>query len=210
MIATSQRLCRLARGFTLVEVLVALLILGIMTALGYGTYRQARISAERTVESQARTREIEFGIRTLVQDISQVAPRPIRDPLGTTRLPAMIGGASAATLLDLTRMGWSNTAGVQRGTLQRVSYRLDKEVLKRSYFTVTDPTLNNQPQEQNLLTQVKRVQFRYLDRNRTWIELWPDPTASPADALFTRPVAVELIVEFKDWGTVRRLIEVSG
>ena len=117
---------RQTHGFTLVEVLVALLLLGIMTALGYGTYRQARISAERAMQSQARTREIEFGMRIMVQDISQTAPRPIREPLGTGRVPAMRGGIGAPTLLDLTRMGWSNTAGVQRGTLQRVSYRLDK------------------------------------------------------------------------------------
>jgi len=51
------------RGFTLIEVLVALLILGIMSALGYGTYRAARISAERTEESLQRSREIEFGMR---------------------------------------------------------------------------------------------------------------------------------------------------
>jgi hypothetical protein len=25
-----------------------------------------------------------------------------------------------------------------------------------------------------------------------------------------RPVAVELIIEFKDWGKVRRLVEVAG
>lgn len=201
---------RNARGFTLVEVLVALLLLGIMTALGYGTYRQARISAERATQSQARTREIEFGIRTMVQDISQTAPRPIREPLGTGRVAAMRGGVGAPTLLDLTRMGWSNTAGVQRGTLQRVSYRLDKETLKRSYFSVLDPTLSNTPVEKDLLTQVKKVQLRYLDQGRTWIEQWPEPTLPPAQGLWMRPVAVEIVIEFKDWGTVRRLIEVSG
>jgi len=44
-------------GFTLIEILVALLILGIMSALGYGTYRAARISAERTEESLQRSRD---------------------------------------------------------------------------------------------------------------------------------------------------------
>jgi prepilin-type N-terminal cleavage/methylation domain-containing protein len=34
-------------GFTLIEMLVALLILAIMSALGYSTYRSARIAAER-------------------------------------------------------------------------------------------------------------------------------------------------------------------
>ena len=38
-------------------------------------------------------------------------------------------------LAELTCNGWSNTAGQQRGTLQRVSYALVNDVLKRSYTT---------------------------------------------------------------------------
>ena len=199
-----------SRGFTLVEVLVAMLLLSIMTAMGYGTYRQARISAERTSDSQQRTREIEFGMRVMVQDLTQCAPRPIRDQLGSNRLPALRAGPGAPTLMDLTRMGWSNSAGAQRGTLQRVSYRLDKETLKRAYMPVLDPTLNNRPIEQDLLTKVKTIQFRFLDQNRQWIDLWPMPGLTADQALVYRPIAVEVIVEFKDWGKVRRLVEVSG
>jgi len=200
----------------LVEVLVALLLLGIMTALGYGTYRQARISAERAEESQKRTREIEFGIRIMFQDIAQIAPRPIREPLGGGRRPALqgdvvkFGAAGPVTVLQMTRGGWSNTAGVQRGTFQRVYYQLDKETLKRLYMPVLDPTLSNKPIEQELLTQVKSVTLRYLDKNGSWSDSWPAPGNVPPLSLSSRPVAVELTIEFKDWGKVRRLIEVAG
>src|SRR6202790_3118549 len=89
------------RGFTLIELLVALLILGIMSALGYGTYRAARISAERTEESLKRSREIEFGMRLLVQDIAEAVPRPVRDILGQSRLPAMQGTGGIGTLTPI-------------------------------------------------------------------------------------------------------------
>ena len=235
-----------ARGFTLVELLVALLILGVMSALGYGTYRAARISAERTEESLLRSREIEFGMRVLVMDFAQIAPRPVRDPLGQGRLPALRGsqgnGTSAGTaeasasaasaggmhfdsgpgfqssfsgtsttslpLADLTRGGWSNTAGQQRSTLQRVSYALIDDVLKRSYTTALDTVQGAQPVVQDLLSGIKTIQFRYLDGNQTWQNTWPPPTAQRPDQ--SRPIAVEVTIEFKDWGRIRRLIEVAG
>ncbi len=201
---------RASRGFTLVEVLVALLILAIMSALGYGTYRQARISSERAEMSLKRTREIEFGLRLMTQDFAQLSPRPVREPLGENRQPALRGGTGSATLIDLTRGGWSNTAGVQRSTLQRVSYTLVKDVLKRSYQTVLDPTLGNQPVVQDLFTAVTSVQINYLDPGRNWVPQWPPPTIAAPESLWTRPVAVEIIIEFKDWGRVRRLVEVAG
>jgi general secretion pathway protein J len=242
------------RGFTLVEIMVAILILGIMTALGYETYRAARISAERTEESLKRSREIEFGMRILVMDFAQIVPRPVRDPLGQTRIPALHGfsgnGTSATganplsgstaplganstmhfnsdpgfqssfsdsssntiALAELTRAGWSNTAGQQRGTLERVSYALVNDVLKRSYTTSLDTVQGTKPQVQDLFGGVKTVQFRYLDGNQAWQNQWPPAnlSLSSSDNLWTRPVAVEVTIEFKDWGTVRRLIEVAG
>ena len=250
-------------GFTLVEILVALLILGIMAALGYSTYRAARISAERTEVSLKRSREIEFGMRVMVADFAQLSPRPVRDILGQQRKPALLGtpGAGSVTvtsaslgshssgnsnsgmsfnsdantnpgmsfnsgsnfgattdanvvpMVDLTRAGWSNTAGQQRSTLQRVSYALVGETLKRSYQINLDTVQGNKPVVQDLLTGVKGVQLRYLDSNQAWQNQWPEATsiqnASSAD-LQSRPVAVEIIVQFKDWGAIRRLVEVSG
>jgi type II secretory pathway component PulJ len=234
----------------LIEVLVALLILGIMSALGYGTYRAARISAERTEESLNRSRELEFGMRVLVMDFAQMMPRPVRDPLGQSRSPALRGGAGNGTsagttslddadstmhfesqhfnsgpgfqstfsgdtktslpLAELTRGGWSNTAGVQRGTLQRVAYALVDGVLKRSYSTSLDIIQGTPPVVQDLFTGVKTIQFRYLDANQTWQNTWPPPGIPLPENLWIRPVAVEITIDFKDWGQVRRLIEVAG
>jgi type II secretion system protein J len=264
MSSLSRKSPRGGAGFTLIEVLVALLILGVMSALGYGTYRAARISAERTEESLQRSREIEFGMRMMVQDIAEAVPRPVRDILGQSRLPAMQGtggigtltpipnssssggsssslgsgsssssgmsfatmsfnsssstgskfgsgtSQSVASIVDLTRIGWSNTAGQQRSTLQRVSYGLVGDVLKRSYQVNLDIVQGNVPVVQDLFTGVKAIQMRYLDGNQTWQTLWPPPSMMQPESLWTRPVAVELIIEFKDWGRIRRIIEVAG
>ena len=120
---------------------------------------------------------------------------------------------SALSMVDLTRAGWSNTAGQQRSTLQRVSYALVGDVLKRSYQTNLDTVQGNKPVVQELLTGVKGVRLRYLDSNQAWQNQWPEAAtiqnSSSAD-LQSRPVAVEIIIQFKDWGAIRRLVEVSG
>jgi len=72
-----------------------------------------------------------------------------------------------------------------------------------------DTVLGNKPVVQDLLSGVSGVQLRYLDSNQTWQNQWPGPTSTP-DLYQSRPVAVELIIQFKDWGPVRRLIEVAG
>jgi type II secretion system protein J len=68
----------------------------------------------------------------------------------------------------------------------------------------------NKPVVQDLFTGVKAIQLRYLDSNQSWQNQWPPPTLAQSDGLVARPVAVELIIEFKDWGRIRRLIEVAG
>ena len=239
---------------------MALLILGIMSALGYGTYRAARISAERTEESLKRSREIEFGMRMMVMDFAQMVPRPVRDPLGQTRMPALHGfagngtsagagndharqrrrdsgsdftqqfnsqhfnsdpgfqstlrgGSSTTTmpLAELTRAGWSNTAGQQRSTLQRVSYALVDDVLKRSYTTALDTVQGTQAADSG---PVRRREDRPAALPRRQPDLADAsgrrPTLPPDRELWTRPVAVEITIEFKDWGRVRRLVEVAG
>jgi general secretion pathway protein J len=268
MMQPSRKSRAASAGFTLVEILVALLILGIMAAMGYSTYRAARISAERTEDSLKRSREIEFGMRVIGSDFAQAVPRPVRDILGQNRIPAMQGtpGAGNVTvtaaslgaltssgssgnsglsfdsgsnsspgmsfnsgsglgsttdpnalpMVQLTRAGWSNTAGQQRGTLQRVSYALVGEVLKRSYQANLDTVQGNKPVVQDLLTGVKGVQLRYLDSNQAWQNQWPETStlqggsANNSVDLESRPVAVEIIVQFKDWGAIRRVIEISG
>jgi type II secretion system protein J len=73
-----------------------------------------------------------------------------------------------------------------------------------------DTVQGNQPVVQDLLSGIKAIQLRYLDGNQTWQSQWPPPGLAQPESLWTRPAAVEIIIEFKDWGRIRRLIEVAG
>jgi general secretion pathway protein J len=155
-------------------------------------------------------------MRVLEQDIVQLAPRPIRQPVGDGWLPALMGQAdpSAQPVLQLTRGGWNNPNGVQRPGLQRVAYFLENNTLRREYWTVLDPTLQNTTMKRDLLTHVKTVAFRYMDVSRAWQTSWPPTAVAGAtgqeSALRMRPIAVEITLETEDWGKLVRTIEVAG
>jgi general secretion pathway protein J len=206
----------LNRGFTLLELLVAMFIAAVMFAIGYGAINQAVKNNEGLTEAQARLHEVQTAVRVLEQDIVQLAPRPIRQPVGDGWLPALIGQSdpNSQPVLQLTRGGWNNPNGVQRPGLQRVAYFLEKNTLRREYWTVLDPTLQNTTQKRDLLTKVKTVTFRFMDVSRQWQTQWP-PTAvaggmGQESALRMRPIAVEVTLDTEDWGKLVRIIEVAG
>ena len=80
-----------ARGFTLIEVVIAMFIAAIMFAIGYGAINQALVDRDALNVSQERVTEIQRGMRVVAQDFAQVVARGARDTSGTGELmPAML------------------------------------------------------------------------------------------------------------------------
>jgi general secretion pathway protein J len=200
-----------APGFTLIEVLVAILIMGVMFAIGYGTINQA-IRNRGTVEhQQERLILLQRTMRLFVQDFAQLAPRPVRDALGTGIEPAILSNNSSNVLVTFTRGGWSNPAGVQRATLQRVRYLLTDGHVRREAFPVLDAAIDAKPTARDLIDGVKSLKFRYLTDGKNWSDTWPagSTVSSGAPDLRLRPIAVEVTLELQDWGRIQRIIEVT-
>jgi len=201
---------RATAGFTLLELLVAMAIFAILGTLALSGYTELQRQSEYAELRLERMREVQRAVQTIGQDLAQIEPRPIREPLGETRLPAVLAVDSVEYGLQFTRAGWSNTAGLARPTLQRVGYRLDSEGLWRDHWAVLDRTLVLEPTRRKLLGNVRDVRFRFMTPNREWVDRWPasdDPVGADDRA---RPAAVEVILQLEDWGEIRRLIEVAG
>ena len=228
------------RGFTLLELLVAMAIATIMFAMGYGTLTQALKTHDAIKQKQARIIELETAVRVLEQDFVQLAPRPVRQAVGdepaqpalqgnatgtetSTSVSSLGGGGSTQStsttsgtppLLALTRSGWANPTGLQRSELQRVAYFLENGTLRREYFYVLDPTLSSTTARRNLLTHVKSVTMQYMDLSHNWQAQWPPLTVAGAQALEgnlrIRPIAVQITIETEDFGKIARIIEVPG
>jgi general secretion pathway protein J len=197
-------------GFTLLELLVAIAIFSVVGVLALSGYTQLQKQSEYAEQRLDRTRQVQRAVQTLVQDLEQVEPRAIREPIGETWLPSIMLGVTTEYRLEMSRAGWSNTAGLPRPTVQRVGYRLENQELWRDHWPVLDRTLALEPVRERMLTGVTSITFRVLDASRTWVEQWPETRTTDPAEVRRRPAAVEIIIELEDWGAIRRVVEVPG
>lgn len=177
-------------GFTLVELMVALAIFGMLSAAGVALFASSVRSQEQVgrrldaLGAEARLSAI------LAADLGQAVPRIARDSRGAF-VPAFSGsnGVGAAPVLAFVRGGVSNPGEQPRGSLQRVQYRLRDGRLERVAFAAVDGSADEQVSV--LADRVTRVALRYRDGS-AWSSTWQplDPTVLPR--------AAELTVEWRD------------
>ncbi len=201
-----------ARGFTLLELLVALAVFAIMAIAAYSGLRNVLFTRAAVEEQSRRLAAVQMAVYRLEQDVEQTLPRGIRDEYGDPQ-PALLGGALASDALTLTRAGWDNPLGQPRATLQRVAYRLREGRLWRLYWPVLDRGGLVEPRETLLLDRVRKFKVRFLDADDIWQNDWPPPAAG--DETKRRdsaalPRAVEVNLTLEDWGEITRLFPLAG
>lgn len=198
------------RAFTLIELMIAVGIFALITVFAYAGVNQVIRTRIVAAESLDRLAGIQFTFRQIALDLEQIHPRPVREELGSTLVPALIADLRRYNQLELTRAGWRNPLGSRRSSLQRVAYRLEDGELIRSHWNVLDRLQVSPPVEFNLLQGITSIEFRFMQDSGNWINSWPDPDQPPLIQVSARPRAVEVVVEFDDprVGTLRRVIEV--
>ena len=196
-------------GFTLIEVLVALAVFGILAVVSYMTLGQTLSNADLLTVRMDRLQSIQRAVRFLDSDLIQATPRPVRDVLGESFGPALKTDLGGEFALEVTHGGWNNPAGLPRSTLQRSAYRIEDGDLIRYHWTVLDRTLSNEPVAIMLLEEVDSLVFRFLQDNGEWSEQWPPANIQGPGGFRLRPRAVEFLLTLADEGEIRRLVEVA-
>ncbi len=198
-----------SNGFTLIEILVAVAIFGVMSMLAWGALGRSLSNADLLTERMNRLQAIQRTVRYISSDLMQSTPRSVRDELGQTRIPAMISNALGNFAIEFTHGGWRNPAGLPRSTLQRTAYRLEDDELVRYHWRVLDRTYANEPVATVLLDNVESLLFRFYSDTGEPTDVWPPQDGSGAISLNMRPRAVEILLTLQDEGEVTRLLEIA-
>ncbi len=197
---------RVADGFTLIELTVALGVFAVLSVLAYGGLSQV-LEARRQVEAAAeRLTGLQLAFAEMGRDVREAVPRRVRDARGDPEPP--LRADAGEDLLALTTASWPNPANLPRSSLRRVAYRVRDGALERVAWAVLDRAPDSEPRVEALAPAVRRVAFRFLDGERLWHGQWPPATGRTGGSAL--PLAVEVTLELEDWGPVQRLFALPG
>jgi len=214
------------RGFTLLEILVALVVFGIFSVLAYAGLMRLLDGRARLVEEQRVWQALSQVFLRISDDVAHARSRTVRDVSGFT-LPAFIGRPYdprplGEPSLEITRGGELNYGAGIQSDLRRVAYRLKEGRLMRLTWPVLDRGPVTVPLEAPLLEGVEAFELRYYSGSGSGIgggigvgggsgsgggavlNTWP-----PAGRIEDLPRAVEVTLEVKGVGSFKRLFLVN-
>lgn len=215
-----------SRGFTLLEVLLAMAITALVAVMAYSGLSTAITAAQRHGEQARRLGDLQTAISWITRDLRESVDRDIA--AGDEREPAVWGGESPVlnrtfngedrdNLLVLTRVGWDNPRGLRRGAIQRVRYRLDADNnLWRDHWLVLD-RLDDDDHKQavKLIAGIKSVTVQFLDGNSgnsltselggEWVPRWPVIKSDTG-----LPLAVQIDLDVEGIGIITRIVGLAN
>jgi general secretion pathway protein J len=181
-----------ARGFTLMEVMVALFILSIISTVAVSGLNAILRAQSQQVRVAHQLEAFQMTYAWLSQDLGAHVDRNVRNTVGEV-LPSIIFnrdpaltqiGIPGVVFLALTRGGI--TAPENLSSLQRVAYSLQGDKLMRYTWPVLDAVSSTKPKAEEILTDVALIEPRYLTDQGIYLNNWQDYTGSAK-----LPLAVE-------------------
>lgn len=204
---------RRQQGFTLIEVLIAVAVLGIMMMLAWTTIRGA-VEAQRNLQvSQERDSEIRVGLARMVRDLSS-AYISANEEQSVLERRTMFIGKSEGTVDELRFSSmahsvlWANANESEQTVITYLSEadpddRTLTNLVRRELRRPTNDASSRrdkEPAELDVLVRdVERVKFEYYDwKDKSWKDHWDSTQADGERGRLPTRVRVTLEIEEED------------
>lgn len=194
-----------AGGFTLIEVMVALLVMASLSLGAYQVLQGVMRNDEVMRDRSERLATLQRVFNVMERDFSQMAERSTRDN-GETSTALITTGQfqlqSDDWAVAFVRNGWLNPSGMlPRSQLQRVAYRLRNNTLERLSYNYLDPSVGSEPTVTPLLEKVSAFRLRFYNSGQ-WVSSWTRPPVLPK--------GIEVQLSLDDYGDIRRVFVIAG
>jgi general secretion pathway protein J len=190
---------RSSRGFTLLEVMVAMVLMALFAVAGYRALESV-LAAERHAGGELqRWHTLASAFARIGGDLGSLVPNVAAAP-GEVR-----GLRLAVDSEQRVELAWDRLLPRdQAGGIKRVGYRFHDGGVYRLTWpeSVANSVANNvvdSAEELRVLTGVSKLSVRALDDKNVWQTRWPLPGAGEA------PRAVEWLFELNDGTRLRRV-----
>ena len=191
------------RGFTLIEIIVALVIFSFLSVLGYQALIAIVNYNERSRSSYEEQNQLHQATAILMQDMLHLRPRPIRDRLGGKERAYTT--ADADYEVKFTRGGLPSVPNSSFGGLQRVAYSVSEENdLIRWVWPTLDAFSDEEPVSQVLMNGVSELAFYQLNSRNEFEENWPPLNQNVSIEVLPRMIRVD--IELVNGDKIERLI----
>ncbi len=192
-----------ARGFTLLEVLVAIAILALIAVGAYQLLAGTISTRDSGMAHEKALQDLQKAEMLMQRDFLQAAARSIRDEYGDVQPGFYI---PQENVVEFTRRGLRNPLQETRSDLVRLRYRLEGGQLIRERWNLLDRARVSVPEKTVLLDKVEKFQVQVFS-NGSWSSAWPLLSQMQADKKsLPLPDAVEIRFTLAPWGEIRRVI----
>ncbi len=176
------------RGFTLIELMTALLVLSLLALMSYRGLGAVLDAREHVKQETDKWRHVAAFFARFERDVELAAPRTVRTADG--QAPAWLGTPATSAAASLVFSRFASADGVD--TPRRIGYRLnDKDEIELWLWPGLDVAPDTQPARYPVLAGVKTFELQYLNRALVWVDAWP---TAPTDPPLPRAVRVRIVL----------------
>lgn len=194
-----------SRGFTLIEILIALTVFAILVTITTSSLYYAFDTRTRVTIQAEKLNTLQLAVSLIQQDISQTVERAIRGN-EMHLFPIFVGQPQ---YLEFTRDGYINPQSAEkRSTLKRVALVcIDGTLIRRTWSTL-DPTKRNVSEDKILLDGITKCHFNYLNQSSQLLTEWREQAVNQNQHKEPLPQAIQINLTLKEWGEMNLLFAI--